>query len=218
LKQGNLLLRIKSEAFLGLALLAAGERARSEELADKGWDAFQAGVPAGEQLQGWLWALYRLLAALAQPERARKVLRTAFDELQRQSLAIEDPLRRSSFFERVPLNSAILAAYKKDANFTRVVSITLARRDAPLGRALRGEERVTVHWTVSALEDESVGDKTLLRRQRLKRLLQQAESQGAAPTDDDLAGALGVSRRTILRDLQAMAHEIETPPTRKRKR
>ena len=69
-----------------------------------------------------------------------------------------------------------------------------------------------------ALEDEAMGDKTQLRRQRIKRLLEQAESQGAAPTDDDLAGALGVSRRTILRDLQAMAQELETPPTRKRKR
>ena len=68
-----------------------------------------------------------------------------------------------------------------------------------------------MHWTVSALEDESVVDKTVLRQQRLRRLLQRAESQSAAPTDDDLAGALGVSRRTFLRDIQAMAHEIETP-------
>jgi DeoR/GlpR family transcriptional regulator of sugar metabolism len=75
-----------------------------------------------------------------------------------------------------------------------------------------------VSWTVSAPEDEAVVDKTLLRRQRLRRLLQQAENQGAAPTDDDLARALGVSRRTILRDLQAMAQQMKAPPTRKRKR
>jgi DNA-binding SARP family transcriptional activator/predicted ATPase len=217
-EHGSQLLRVKSEAFLGLALLAAGDRAGAEELADRAWAAFQQGVPVGELPQGWLWALYRLFVSLDRTDPARQVLRAAFEELQRQALEIKNPDRRSGFLERVPLNHAIMAAYEQNATSTRVVSVSLARRDAPLGRALKGDERITVHWTVSALEDESVSDKTLLRRQRLKRLLQQAESQGAAPTDDDLAGVLGVSRRTILRDLQALSDEIKTPSTRKRKR
>jgi hypothetical protein len=145
-------------------------------------------------------------------------LRAAYTELQRQSLEIQDPAQRSSFLERVPLNHAIVTAYETIADSTRVVLVSLARRDAPLGRTLKTEEKVMVHWTINALEDESIKNKTLLRQQRLRRLLQQAESQGAAPTDDDLALALGVNRRTILRDLQAMAQEIGTPPTRKRRR
>ena len=74
-----------------------------------------------------------------------------------------------------------------------------------------------VDWTISAPEDETLADKTERRRHRLRRLLQEAESQNAAPTDDDLARALGVSRRTILRDMQDLAQEISRPPTRKRK-
>jgi hypothetical protein len=218
LEQGNILLRVKSEAFLGLARLAGGERARAEELAEAGYATFQDGVPAGEQPQGWLWALYRLLAALGRFDPAREVLHAAIAELQRQANEIGDSAQRSRFLERVPLNHAILAAYEQAAFVGRVVSVSLARRDAPLGRTLKEEEKITVTWTVSAPEDEAVADKTALRRQRLKRLLQQAENQDAAPTDDDLANALEVSRRTILRDLQAMAEEMETPPTRKRKR
>ena len=60
-------------------------------------------------------------------------------------------------------------------------------------------------------------DKSERRLYRLKRLLDEAEKQGGAPTDDDLAQALGVSRRTILRDMQSVSKEIPKPPTRKRK-
>jgi DNA-binding SARP family transcriptional activator/tetratricopeptide (TPR) repeat protein len=217
-RQENLLLRIKSEAFLGLAMLAADDRTRAEELAARSYAVFQAGVPKGEQPQGWLWALYRLLLALERREPARAVLRTAFEEVQRRASAIKDADRRSQFLERVPLNHAIMEAYQQTVSSARVVSVSLARRDAPLGRALKPDEKIVVQWTVSAAEDEAIPDRTQLRRVRLKRLLQQAEIQGGAPTDDDLARALGVSRRTILRDLQAMAQEITTPPTRKRGR
>ena len=42
-----------------------------------------------------------------------------------------------------------------------------------------------------------------LRRSRLSRLLREAESQGASPTVAQLAEALGISPRTIQRDLAA---------------
>jgi DNA-binding SARP family transcriptional activator len=215
-EQGNLLLRVKSEAYLGLALLAAGECARAEELAESGWRAFQAGVPVGEQPQAWLWALQRLLAALGRHERTGVLVRAAYDELQRQARAIADPGRRSSFFEHVPLNRAIVAAHDQLAADTRVLSVSLARRDAPLGRTLHAHEFVTVRWTVRAPEDDALADKAERRRQRLRRLLHEAELQGAAPTDDDLARALGVSRRTILRDILAVGR-AQRPATRKRK-
>ena len=218
IEQENLLLRVKSEAFLGLALLATGDRAGAEELAASGWATFQAGVPVGEQPQDWLWALHRLLMALSQSNYAHAVLRAAYAELQRQGAAISQPDLRRSFFERVQLNRDIVKAYDQLAGIARVILVSLARRDVPLGRTLRKDEFITVQWTLSAPEDEAVADKSERRRYRLKRLLEEAEQQGAAPTDDDLAEALGVSRRTILRDLQAMAQEIETPPTRKRKR
>jgi hypothetical protein len=98
----------------------------------------------------------------------------------------------------------------------RVITVSLARRDAPLGRTLHAHEYVTVRWTVRAPEDDALADKAERRRQRLRRLLHEAEAQGAAPTDDDLARALGVSRRTILRDMLAEGR-AQRPATRKRK-
>jgi DNA-binding SARP family transcriptional activator len=209
--------RAKSQTILGLALLALGERSRAEALAAAGWALFQAGYPAGEQPQGWLWALYRLSAALGQHDAAGEVLRAAYEELQRQARAVRDPDLRRSFFSRVPLNRTIVAAYDQYTARRRVISVSLARREAPLGRTLRPDEYVSVQWTVEAPEDEAIGAKAARRQMRLRRLLDEAERQGAAPTDGDLARALGVSRRTILRDLKSLAGEIPQPGTRKRK-
>ena len=218
LEQGNALLQLKSEAFLGLARLALGERAQSEELAASAWAAFQSGVPIGEQLQSWLWTLHRLLSTLDQPGPAGQILLAAYAELQRQARAINDPELRRNFFERVPLNRSIVAAYDEHTVARRVISVTLARAEAPLGRPLKAEELVTVEWTVDAPEDEAFAGKNERRRYRLIRLLREAERQEAAPTDDDLASALGVSRRTILRDIHAMEDDLPFQATRKRRK
>ncbi|MBA3469434.1 MAG: helix-turn-helix domain-containing protein, partial [Herpetosiphonaceae bacterium] len=74
-----------------------------------------------------------------------------------------------------------------------------------------------VQWTLNTPADTAMGDKTTQRQQRLRRLLTEAAAQGAAPTDDDLAEALGVSRRTILRDMAALAQTGDLPGTRRRK-
>lgn len=44
----------------------------------------------------------------------------------------------------------------------------------------------------------------------------EAEAQNASPTDNDLAQALDVSRRTILRDIKILAEAGVTMPTRRR--
>jgi tetratricopeptide (TPR) repeat protein len=217
-EQGNRFLCVKSEAFLGMALLAAGERMRAEELASKGWDAYCEGIPDGEQPQGWLWALYRLFMAVDQHDRAQEVLHAAYAELQRQAKNISEPVLRQNFFDRVPLNRDIVKAHDALTGMARTITVSLVRKDVPLGRALREEDFVSVQWTLSAPEDESFPNKTTRRQHRLKRLVEEAARQGAAPTDDDVAQALGVSRRTILRDMQDITKENPRPPTRKRKR
>lgn len=215
--QGNELLRLKTEAYLGLALLALGERERSRELADAGLAALRQAPPRGEQPQAWQWALYRLLTDLNRPADAEDALRAACQEVQRQGVAIADSAMRRNFFERVPLNRAILAAHDALAPTLRRVTETLARRDAPLGRTLTEAERVTIRWTTHAPEDDAIRSKTARRQHRLRRLLAEAEAQNAAPTDDDLAQALGVSRYTILRDMAALAQSGPRPNTRRRK-
>jgi tetratricopeptide (TPR) repeat protein len=83
----------------------------------------------------------------------------------------------------------------------RVLSVRLPRADAPSGRPLREDEYITVTWTIEAPADQRVQGKVARRRHRLLRLLEEARTQGAAPIHSHLAKALGVSRRTIERDV-----------------
>lgn len=68
-----------------------------------------------------------------------------------------------------------------------------------------------VTWTVWSPEDEEQPGKVDRRRRRIVRLLAEAQAQGAAPRDEDLAAALGVSLPTLRRDmatLRARGHHL----------
>ena len=93
-----------------------------------------------------------------------------------------------------------LAARSADGRIT----VRLPRAGAPTGRPLREDEWVEVTWTVAAAEDAAIAGKAPRRQHRLLRLLREAGEQGAAPTVDDLAAALGASRATIKRDLAGL--------------
>lgn len=119
--------------------------------------------------------------------------------------------------ERVPEHRAIVEAWQ--AIPPRRTPFRLPRNDAPTGRPLRDDEWVEVTWTVAASEDEAIPGKTARRQHRLLRLLQEAREQGAAPRVDDLAAALGVSPKTIKRDLVALrraGHAVRTRGTKPR--
>jgi DNA-binding SARP family transcriptional activator len=205
-EQRNTFLRSKSEAHLGLALSSAsGGIDEASALADAGVALVRSGQHEGEQPQGWLWTLSLLLDRLHRPHEAREVLAVARAELDRQAAAIADRHLRRQFFERVPVNRSIVTSYDEREPADSAIVVSLARRDAPLGRPLRDDERVLVSWTVSAPDDSAIADKGERRRHRIGRLLAEAEVAGGAPTDDDLARALGVSRRTILRDIEVLA-------------
>jgi hypothetical protein len=68
----------------------------------------------------------------------------------------------------------------------------------------RGGYAVQVQWTVNAGPADAALKQhkgaITLRRQRLARLIREAEAQGVEPGNKDLAAALGVSVRTIQRD------------------
>lgn len=214
---GNDLLRLKSEAFLGLAVMTI-DRRRAETLAKEGWQAFEGNMPAGEALQAWLWSLHQLLTGLDRPIEAETVLRSAYAELLRQAGAIRDLGQRRHFFARVSLNREIVSAYHRIASINPKVTCSLVRVGVPTGRRLVAEDFITVTWTVVAPEDELIAEPAERRRYILRRLLDEATAQGAAPTDDDLAITLGVSRRTIVRDIQALAQLGQPITTRRRKK
>jgi hypothetical protein len=218
LKEEISLNRLTSEAFLGIALFEVGNYERAVELATSGWTAFREGFPLGEQYKDLLWAFSRLFERLGWSDQANELTQAAYSELQRQAQFIADADQRHGFFEQVLANRQIVEAYDRLIGTSRQTTVSLASREAPLGRQLRKEEYISVLWTIKAPEDEAITNKAACRQYRLKRLLQQAKEQGAAPTDEDLACSLGVSRRTILRDMQELAQEIPRLPTRKRKK
>jgi len=97
------------------------------------------------------------------------------------------------------------------------VNIRLPGASAPTGRPLRDDEYVAVTWTVELPEDEAISGKVARRQHRILRLLREAAEQSAAPTAPDLAEVLGVSARTIERDLAALrdaGHDVRTRGSR----
>ena len=93
----------------------------------------------------------------------------------------------------------------------------LARADAPIGRPLREDEYVLVTWTMDAPEDKARAAGPDRRHARIRRLVEEAADQGAAPTIGDLASAMEVSEPTIRRDLVVMrrrGHPVQTRGSR----
>ena len=133
-------------------------------------------------------------------------LRLAHQAVQQQAASFTDPLQRTTFIERVALHHEIEARWQAHARPPQL-TVHLARADAPLGRTLADDEHVIVVWTVDAGEDDvnllEAHGMQALRRARLVRLIAEAQAQGAAPTHNDLAEALGVNVRTVARDLAA---------------
>jgi len=116
---------------------------------------------------------------------------------------------------RVPIHRRTEAARRAAA---RRVQVLLPRVDAPLGRKVSEADLVPVDWTIADPTDDLVPDATRRRHRIATRLLDEAAAQGAVATDDHLAKALGVSRRTILRDAETLARGGRPLATRRRAR
>ena len=95
------------------------------------------------------------------------------------------------------------------------VRVILTRRDAGHGCSLSETARQEVTWTLNAGAEDLAVLRThgpvALRRVRIQRLLSEAVEQGAAATQEDLAGALRVSVRTIKRDCKALSQQVSLP-------
>ncbi len=142
------------------------------------------------------YAAFRLAEAQDDSPRTAQYLAWAI-QAQDELATNLPPADRQRFLDNVPLNREVSAAARQH---TRTAIVELGQ-----GQHLR-----TVTWTLHAPHDQLIEDPTARRRHILARLLAEAEAQAASPTHDQLATALGVSRRTILRDLAAI--DSLTPP------
>src|SRR5690348_2157223 len=127
------------------------------------------------------------------------------------------PEVRRRAIDRVPEHAGIAAAHAIVHPRRNIVRLPSA--EAPTGRQLRDDELVDVTWTIEAPDDVMVADVAERRRQQILRLLDEASAQGAAPTVDDLADAVGSSRSTVRRDLATLRqHGVPTPTRGHRER
>lgn len=100
------------------------------------------------------------------------------------------------------------------------VRVILARLNAGHGRPLGETATTEVVWTIDAGQEDRQTQqqfgRQVLRQVRIQRLLSEAIEQGAVASQEDLAGALHVSLRTIKRDCAALEAQGLYLPTRGR--
>lgn len=208
-EQDNLLY---TDADLALLYATSGQMREAAEVIVPLLAALDMGQVNAEIRQASYFAAYHYFQALGDVAAARHHLTLA--QLAMQEIAA--PLTaqdRDRFLTQLPINRQIRTAL---AQWQQQITVSLVKADVPLGRKLTPADYVAVTWTIYALEDEAIPDKTARRQAVVARLLRDAAAQNAAPTDDDLAEALGVSRRTIIRDMKTLAEQGQLPPTRRR--
>jgi DNA-binding SARP family transcriptional activator len=153
-------------------------------------------------LRQWLhYVAYRVYVVSGDEAAAVRYL----VEAQAAMMGIAAPLaedERRRFLAQVPLNRQVETAVSAR---TKSVTITLVRADVPAGHTLTPPDYREITWTVATPEDELQPDPVTRRRRVIQRLLAEAKAQDVTPTANDLANALDVGRRTIFRDMKALA-------------
>ncbi len=178
-------------AMRGLALLQQGRLDEALQATSEAVSRLKSDVEQGYLLYYWH---AQVLYSLGRPQEAQASMQKAY-ELLEAALAGLSAEQKSMSYENIPEHRAILEAWQA----ARPQQVT-----AHLPRSGESGETVTVTWTPFAAEDNQVSGKVARRRHRLQRLLEEARQQGAAPTQRDLAEALGVGLRTIERDMAEM--------------
>jgi hypothetical protein len=193
------------------AAVAAGDRDRVESLVVRLGDAV---APTDRAMLRQEVEVCRsdALSWLGRPEDARARAGHAFAAME-HALA---GLTRGERAQRCRTLPVHLRTDRLVDVFGRREQVELARSDAPLGVTLDERHRITVVWTTERPDDDLVDDGAERRRHVLQRLAAEANAAGALPTDDDLARACGVTRRTVQRDIDTLREAGIDVPTRRR--
>jgi DNA-binding IclR family transcriptional regulator len=194
---------MESLAGLVRVALAGNDLSRARAYADEILEHLKTGSLGGTKDPFLVYlSCYRALRAV-DDARAERILVDAYSQLQAQAARITDDHLRRGFLDNVDAHREIIAAYVAGQALSQS-TVRLPRADAPMGRPLRDDEYVIIIWTVTAPEDEAIEEGPNRRHAQIRRLLQQAADQNAAPTVSDLADALAVSEPTVRRDLAAL--------------
>jgi DNA-binding SARP family transcriptional activator len=191
-------------AYQGLASLGLNRRDEALALTRRAVLSMAQGEVSQEVVPEIYYAHAAALAANGMDEQASGYLAQAYEHLLRSASKLEDEAARQAFFHRNPtmrrLMEELYAREMAPPPAEGVISLPLP--------ALQGARPVQVRWTVDAGPPDTALRQArgaiALRRSRLARLLREAQGQGASPTPEQLAEALGVSKRTIQRDVAAL--------------
>ncbi len=196
---------------LSLRALAAarnGETVVAERCADQ---AVQSNKPDTEFGFLTAWRCGSVYESLGRRDDAAAQFEFAFSLLE-SNLEGFDPVMAASARNQPDL-AAIVEDYERF--HPRFVHRTLSLASAPTGRPLRDDDLVDVTLTASLPEDWSEPEAGTRRRLRILRLCEEASDVGASPRIVDLAEILGVSDRTIKRDLADLREAGHSPQTRR---
>jgi hypothetical protein len=151
--------------------------------------------PASLRQQAY-FAGFCLADTLGEREKAERNLALALIAQEEMATALPEA-DRGRFLRNVPINRNLAQAASR------------VRQSATAVMGL-GKQAKAVTWTLHEAQDQLIADETMRRRHVLARLLAQAAAQAVTPTHDQLAATLGVSRRTILRDLAVLQEGAES--------
>lgn len=189
-------------AFLGLG--GAGNAAAALDCTRRAMLALAQGEVSDEVVAEIRYAHAMALAANGDESAALAELQCAYESLLAVAAQLEDEPARQAFFEHNPTTRRLMRELHA-RGLAPEPAAGIVARELP---AARGGAPVPVNWTLDAgPADDAIKQgrgAIALRRARLARLLSQAAAQGANPTVAHLAEALGVSERTVQRDLRTV--------------
>jgi tetratricopeptide (TPR) repeat protein len=192
--------------------LAAGDLDRAETAHRAALGHRDPDQDSTENIRNFHFTSYLLARAHGEGDAALQHLLAAETAMLGMAGELPEP-DRPRFLERLVFNRRIREAL---AGHSERVRARLVNAQIPLGIKLTEQDYVSVDWTLYWPGDEKILPAAARRRHVLSRLLAEAEAQGAAPTDEDLAHALGVARRTVLRDIETLLAQGVEVRTRKR--
>lgn len=149
------------------------------------------------------------LLATGDDAQAEDYLRRAYDVLIEIASALEDEPARMAFFSRDPITRRLM----QEIYARGIARPAEAYRERRWLESRKRGYATHVQWTVDAgpadVALKQAKGAIAVRRVRLSRLIREAERQGVRPKEADLATALGVSVRTIQRDLAYLRKKRE---------